>query len=62
MRQGEMIVIPRGEGHKSFTGTECKVLLAEPSGVINTDETRGELTPENDVWICGWAIELCTTF
>ena len=46
-----MIVVPRGEEHKPFADEECKVLLVEKSVVVNTGETRSELTVENDVWI-----------
>ena len=51
LSEGEMIVVPRGEEHKPFADEECKVLLVEPKGVVNTGETRSELTVENDVWI-----------
>ena len=46
-----MIVIPKGEEHKPFVDEECKVLLVEPRRVVNTVETGGELTAENDVWV-----------
>ena len=48
---GEMIVIPKGAEHKPFALEECKVLIVEPRGVVNTGDTVGELTAENDVWI-----------
>ena len=51
LSEGEMIVVPRGREHKPFANKECKVLLVEPKGVINTGETGGELTADNDVWI-----------
>ena len=51
LSEGEMIVVPRGEEHKPFAKDECKVLLVEPKGVINTGETGGELTAENHVWL-----------
>ena len=47
----EMIVVPNGEEHKPFADEECKVLLVEPKGVINTGAAGGELTAENDVWV-----------
>ena len=50
LREGEMFVVPRGEEHKPFAENECKVLLVEPRGVVNTGETGGNLTAENDVW------------
>jgi mannose-6-phosphate isomerase-like protein (cupin superfamily) len=51
LSEGEMCVVPRGEEQKPFADEECKVLLVEPRGVVNTGETRGELTADNDVWV-----------
>jgi mannose-6-phosphate isomerase-like protein (cupin superfamily) len=48
---GEMYVIPRGIEHKPVADNECHVLIVEPKGVINTGDTQGELTAQNDVWI-----------
>ena len=46
-----MFVVPKGVKHKPFAKEECHVLLVEPRGVVNTGESGGELTAENDVWI-----------
>ncbi len=51
LSQGEMLVVPRGVEHKPFAEQECKVMLIEPKGVVNTGESGGPLTAENDVWI-----------
>ena len=51
LNEGEMIVVPRGEEHKPFADEECRVLLVEPKGVVNTGDAGGQLTAENDVWI-----------
>jgi mannose-6-phosphate isomerase-like protein (cupin superfamily) len=51
LRAGEMFVVPKGVEHKPFAAEECKILLIEPVGVVNTGDVRGELTAENDVWI-----------
>ena len=51
LSEGEMCVVPRGEEHKPFADKECKMLLVEPRRVVNTCETGGELTAENDVWV-----------
>ncbi|SDK92591.1 Mannose-6-phosphate isomerase, cupin superfamily [Maridesulfovibrio ferrireducens] len=48
---GEMFVVPKGVEHKPFAESECHVLLVEPSGVINTGESGGEFTADNDVWV-----------
>ena len=51
LKQGEMHVVPKGVRHKTFASEECHVLLIEPRGVINTGDTGGDLTANNDVWI-----------
>ncbi|MBL3596864.1 cupin domain-containing protein [Rhodovulum sulfidophilum] len=49
---GDMFVVPKGKEHKPFAASEVKVMLIEPSGVLNTgDEDQGERTAQNDVWI-----------
>ena len=51
LSEGEMIVVRRGEEHRPLADKECKVLLVEPKGVVNTGDAGGELTADNDVWI-----------
>ncbi|HEU5139580.1 MAG TPA: cupin domain-containing protein [Bacillales bacterium] len=51
LSKGEMYVIPKGIEHKPYAEKECHIMLVEPKGVVNTGETKGELTAENDVWI-----------
>ena len=46
-----MYVVPKGVTHKTYAENECKVMLVEPKGVINTGETGSELTAPNDVWV-----------
>jgi len=48
---GEIFVVPKGVKHKPSATRECKVLLVEPKGVVNTGEAGCDLTAENDVWI-----------
>lgn len=48
---GEMYVVPKGVEHKPYAEREVKMLLIEPRGVLNTGETGGARTAENDVWI-----------
>ena len=47
----EMFIVPKGLEHKPFAENECKILLIEPKGVVNTGETDSKLTAEEDVWI-----------
>ena len=46
---GQMAVIPKGMEHKPRAGTEAKLLLIEPRGVVNTgDGPADERTVAND--------------
>ena len=51
IKSGEMIVVPKGVIHKPFADEECKVMLVEPRGILNTGDTKGDLTAPNDQWI-----------
>lgn len=48
---GEMFVIPKGVEHITRATRECKAMIIEPRGVVNTGEAGGSLTAANDVWI-----------
>jgi mannose-6-phosphate isomerase-like protein (cupin superfamily) len=51
LSEGEMLVVPKGVRHKPYAEAECKVMLVEPRGVVNTGDTGDELTADNDVWV-----------
>ena len=51
VRAGEMFVVPRGKEHKPFAEHECKLMLIEPAGTVNTGDAGGKLTAPNDAWI-----------
>ncbi|HYW77070.1 MAG TPA: cupin domain-containing protein [Gammaproteobacteria bacterium] len=51
LQAGEMFVVPKGVEHRPSAERECRIMLVEPRGVVNTGESEGELTAENDVWI-----------
>jgi mannose-6-phosphate isomerase-like protein (cupin superfamily) len=51
LRAGEMFVVPRGVEHKPFAEDECRMMLVEPAGTINTGAVRDELTAQDGVWI-----------
>ena len=51
LTEGEMLVVPKGGEHKPYAEKECKVMLVEPRGVVNTGDSDSELTADNDVWI-----------
>ena len=42
---------PVGRNTSPFADKECKVLLVEPKGVVNTGDAGGQLTADNDVWL-----------
>ena len=48
---GELYVVPKGVEHRPVAGDECRVMLVEPRGVINTGEAGGAYTAPNDVWV-----------
>ncbi len=51
LKAGEMLVVPKGVRHKPFAEKECKAMLVEPSGTINTGDAGGEMTADNNTWI-----------
>lgn len=51
LKTGEMIVVPKGVEHKPFAENECRIMLVEPAGTINTGEKTSDLTSEDNVWI-----------
>lgn len=51
LKTGELFVVPKGAEHRPFAEKECKAMLVEPAGTINTGGTGGEMTAEDNVWI-----------
>ena len=51
IKSGEMIVVPKGVTHKPFAEEECKIMIVEPRGVLNTGNTKSDMTAPNDQWI-----------
>jgi len=54
LKSGEMFVVPKGVEHRPVAKRECKLMLIEPRGTVNTGdagEAGGALTAPNDVWI-----------
>jgi mannose-6-phosphate isomerase-like protein (cupin superfamily) len=51
LKSGEMFVVPRGVEHKPFSAKECRIMLVERAGTINTGDAGGELTAEDNIWI-----------
>lgn len=51
LEAGEMYVVPRGVEHRPVADSECKMMLVEPRGVVNTGEAESTLTADNDIWV-----------
>ncbi|WP_243338791.1 cupin domain-containing protein [Anaeromyxobacter soli] len=44
LREGELLVVPRGVEHRPVAEREVEVLLFEPAGTLNTGNVRDERT------------------
>jgi len=51
LREGEMIIVPRGTDHRPEANEEVEVLLFEPASTVNTGNARSDLTVEDPEWI-----------
>ena len=51
LTEGEMFIVPRGLRHKPCADEECRVMLVEPRGVVNTGNADSKLTAPNDEWV-----------
>ena len=51
LSQGEMYVVRKGVEHRPVAQKECRLLLIEPRGVVNTGNVGGTMTAKSDVWI-----------
>ena len=51
LKSGEMVVVKKGEKHRPYAEEECKIMLVEPIGTLNTGDVGGELTALNNEWI-----------
>jgi mannose-6-phosphate isomerase-like protein (cupin superfamily) len=51
LRAGEMFVVPRGREHKPSATRECRMMLVEPAGTLNTGDAPSDRTAADGVWI-----------
>ncbi len=51
LRAGERIVVPLGVEHKPSATAECRVMLVEPAGTVNSGDVMSDKTAASDVWI-----------
>ena len=51
LEPGEMFVVKKGLKHRPIARKECKMMLVEPKGVVNTGDMQNDLTAEQNVWV-----------
>ena len=51
LREGEMIVVPRGVEHRPVADEEVAVMLFEPATTLNTGNAGGDKTVAKPDWI-----------
>jgi len=51
VKEGEMIVEPKGVEHKPFAEKECEAMVVERDDTVNTGEERNEYTVDRLDWI-----------
>ncbi|MBC8496151.1 MAG: cupin domain-containing protein [Anaerolineales bacterium] len=51
LKEGEMLVVPKGVEHKPIAEEECHILMIEPAGTVNTGDVGGDLTVEEVDWV-----------
>lgn len=51
LKTGEMVVVPKGAEHKPIADNECKFMVIEPVGTVNTGDAGGDMTVEEVPWI-----------
>ena len=51
LKQGEMVVVPRGVEHRPYAERESQILLIEPVETVNTGDAGGDRTVIDPEWI-----------
>lgn len=51
LKQGELLVVPRGADHRPYAERECQILVIEPEKTINTGDAGGDRTVIDLEWI-----------
>jgi mannose-6-phosphate isomerase-like protein (cupin superfamily) len=51
VKNGEMFVIPKGVEHKTSAESECRAMLVETVGTVNTGDVSSDKTAPTDAWI-----------
>ena len=48
---GEMFVVPKGVEHKTSAAAECRAMLVETAGTVNTGDAVSDRTAPRDAWV-----------
>ena len=51
MKEGQLIVVPRGVEHRPVATRMCSVLLFEPAGLVNTGDSESSDLTTTGTWI-----------
>lgn len=51
LKEGDLYVVPKGVWHKPVAEDECRIMLVEPAGTVNTGGSGGGLTAPADKWL-----------
>ena len=51
LREGDLVVVPRGIEHRPVAAEECSILLFEPASTVNTGTAGGARTITQPGWI-----------
>jgi len=51
LREGDLVVVPRGIEHRPVAAEECSILLFEPASTVNTGTAGGDRTVAQPGWI-----------
>lgn len=51
LKEGEMIVVPKGVEHRPICEEVCTIMLIEPDTTVNTGNAGGALTDTEIEWI-----------
>ncbi len=51
LKTGDLFVVPKKVEHRPCAEKECKIMLVEPAGTVNTGDAGGDMTAKDNVWI-----------
>ena len=51
VREGQMLIVPKGVEHKTHADEECELIMFEPETTLNTGNVEGVMTVEKLEWI-----------